>query len=102
MSVMQVPRLIAPGFTLGAALSNRTQDRPCASFPVTTRRIGVTSSTIDPSLGRLRKLDELQPHCHPTCIIYHERPIGSASGAHRGEIKSCAEFTSPAGSSPSR
>src|SRR5215831_20764174 len=82
MSVMQVPRLIAPGFTLGAALSNRRQDRPCASFPVTTRRIGLTSSAISrPFLGRLRKLDELQSHCHPACIIYHERPTGSASGA---------------------
>src|SRR4029077_7848160 len=40
MSVMQVPRTIAPGLTLGAALSNRTHERPCASFPVTTRRIG--------------------------------------------------------------
>src|SRR5262249_35637445 len=34
-----------------------------------------------PSLGRLRKLEELQSHCHPACIIYHERPTGSASGA---------------------
>src|SRR6266404_7598207 len=43
---MQVPRLIAPGFTLGAALSNSTHERPCVSFPVTTRRIGFTSSAI--------------------------------------------------------
>jgi len=39
-SVMQVPRTIAPGLTFGAALSNKTPERPCASFPVTTRRIG--------------------------------------------------------------
>src|SRR3954463_10338618 len=37
---MQVPRLMAPGLTLGAALSNSTRERPCASLPVTTRRIG--------------------------------------------------------------
>src|ERR1051325_3506159 len=43
MSVMQVPRLIAPGLTFGAALSNSTQERPCASLPVTTRRIGFGS-----------------------------------------------------------
>jgi hypothetical protein len=30
-------------FTLGAALSNSTPERPCASLPVTTRRIGLTS-----------------------------------------------------------
>src|SRR6185369_16034629 len=46
MSVMQVPRLIAPGLTFGAALSNSTHDRPCASLPVTTRRIGFSSSDI--------------------------------------------------------
>src|SRR4029078_9421915 len=42
-SVMHVPRLIAPGLTFGAALSNSTHDRPCASLPVTTRRIGFGS-----------------------------------------------------------
>src|SRR3984893_17335144 len=30
MSVMQVPRLIVPEFTLGAAVSNNTQERPSA------------------------------------------------------------------------
>jgi tripartite-type tricarboxylate transporter receptor subunit TctC len=41
---MQVPRLIEPGFTLGAALSNNTQERPSALLPVTTRRIGLGSA----------------------------------------------------------
>src|SRR5262249_21291577 len=82
MSVMHVPRLIAPGFTLGAALSNRTQERPCASFPVTTRRIGLTASAIARLLiGRLRKLDESQLHCH-----YHERSTGSAPAPHHEGI----------------
>src|SRR5882672_5574977 len=44
MSVMQVPRTTAPGLTLGAALSNSTRERPRASLPVTTRRIGFTLS----------------------------------------------------------
>jgi len=43
---MHVPRLIAPGLTLGAALSNSTQDRPWASLPVTTRLIGLGSFAI--------------------------------------------------------
>src|SRR4051812_172915 len=32
--------LTAPGFTLGAALSQSTRERPSAALPVTTRRIG--------------------------------------------------------------
>ena len=32
--------------TLGAALSNSTRERPCASLPVTTRRIGLGVSLI--------------------------------------------------------
>ena len=48
MSVMQVPGRIAPGFTLGAALSNRTFDLPRASLPVTTRRIGLMASVMLP------------------------------------------------------
>ena len=47
MSVMQVPRLIVPELTLGAAVSNNTQERPSKSLPVTTRRIGLGSSAID-------------------------------------------------------
>jgi hypothetical protein len=43
---MQVPRLMAPGLTFGAALSSRTHDRPRASLPVTTRLIGFGSSAI--------------------------------------------------------
>src|SRR5712692_4905924 len=39
----------APTLTLGAALSNRTRDRPCVSLPVTTRRIGFMVSAIAPS-----------------------------------------------------
>src|SRR5436309_165965 len=40
MSVIAALALTAPGLTLGAALSKSTRDLPCASFPVTTRRIG--------------------------------------------------------------
>src|SRR5712691_6855275 len=43
---MQVPRTIAPGLTLGAALSNSTRERPAASLPVTTRRIGLMASVM--------------------------------------------------------
>src|ERR1700719_1089144 len=63
MSVMQVPRLIVPELTLGAAVSSNTQERPSASLPVTTRRIGLGSSAIDihlilPSAGFMQ-----------TCIV---------------------------------
>jgi len=50
-NVMQVPRLMAPGLTLGAALSNSTRERPCASLPVTTRRIGFIPSGMGVLLG---------------------------------------------------
>src|SRR5258706_1375113 len=43
---MPVPFLKALALTLGAALSNSTFDLPCASFPVTTRRIGLIPSAI--------------------------------------------------------
>jgi hypothetical protein len=43
---MQVPRLMAPGLTFGAALSKRTHDRPWASLPVTMRLIGLGSAAI--------------------------------------------------------
>src|SRR6266851_4863108 len=45
-SVMQVPRTIAPGLTLGAGPSNNTRARPWASLPVTTRRIGFGASAM--------------------------------------------------------
>src|SRR5207249_6311707 len=38
--------LTAPGLTFGAALSNGTRDFPCASFPVTTRRMGRSFSVM--------------------------------------------------------
>src|SRR5215831_3177638 len=50
-SVMQVPLLTAPGLTLGAALSNSTRERPRASMPVTTRRIGLIGSGMGFLLG---------------------------------------------------
>src|SRR5450759_2305065 len=46
MSVMPVPFLKVLAMTLGAALSISTRDLPCASLPVTTRRIGLIPSLI--------------------------------------------------------
>src|SRR6266852_4835244 len=46
MSVIPALALTAPGLTLGAALSNSTRDLPCASFPVTTRRMGRNFSAV--------------------------------------------------------
>src|SRR5690348_4209508 len=43
MSVMLVPFWNGLALTFGAALSNSTRERPCASLPVTTRRIGLMS-----------------------------------------------------------
>jgi hypothetical protein len=40
MSVMPALGLTTPGFTFGAGPSNNTRERPCASLPVTTRRMG--------------------------------------------------------------
>src|SRR5262245_40013242 len=50
MSVMLVPFWNGLALTLGAALSNSTRERPWASLPVTTRRIGLMSlmSTLAP------------------------------------------------------
>src|SRR3989475_6299453 len=45
-SVMPALALTAPGLTWGAALSKSPRDRPCSSFPVTTRRIGRSFSAI--------------------------------------------------------
>src|SRR6266581_76537 len=46
MSVIPALALTAPGLTLGAAPSNSTRERPCASFPVTTRRMGRSFSVM--------------------------------------------------------
>src|SRR5205814_7641039 len=46
MSVIAALALTAPGLTLGAALSKSTRERPCASFPVTTRRMGRSFSVM--------------------------------------------------------
>jgi hypothetical protein len=46
MSVMPVPFLKALAFTPGAALSISTHERPCASLPVTTLRMGLMPSAI--------------------------------------------------------
>src|SRR5947208_12955267 len=46
MSDMPALALTAPGLTFGAALSNGTRDFPCASFPVTTRRMGRSFSVM--------------------------------------------------------
>jgi hypothetical protein len=63
---MQVPRLMAPGLTFGAALSSRTHDRPRASVPVTTRLIGLGSSAIVsfPYVSRQFKYGDM--NCHPS------------------------------------
>src|ERR1044071_8312663 len=85
MSVMQVPRLIAPGLTFGAALSNSTQERPWASLPVTTRRIGFGSlvNIAVLSFSPRRKLCELGLHCHRACMIYHAQQSRQRSGRTR-------------------
>src|SRR5256885_6670381 len=46
MSVMPALGLTAPGLTFGAALSKSTRERSCASFPVTTRRMGRSFSVM--------------------------------------------------------
>src|SRR2546430_15261578 len=46
MSVIAALALTAPGLTLGAALSKSTRERSCASFPVTTRRMGRSFSVM--------------------------------------------------------
>src|SRR6266568_1348509 len=54
MSVIAALALTAPGLTLGAAPSKRTRDLPCASFPVTTRRIGLKFSAMGPMINAAR------------------------------------------------
>src|ERR1700756_899882 len=54
MSVMLVPFWNGLVFTLGAALSNSTRERPCASLPVTTRRMGLGASLIGFGLSGVR------------------------------------------------
>src|SRR5580704_9391571 len=74
---MQVPRLIAPGLTFGAALSNNTPERPYSSLPVTTRRIGRGSevSASSPCIDILPALLSRQfgPRCfvNPSPRAYH-------------------------------
>src|SRR5438270_592576 len=50
--------LTAPGFTFGAALSKSTRERPCASLPVTTRRIGFSPRAIGPQYTSRRSFEE--------------------------------------------
>src|SRR2546423_14004514 len=45
-SVIPALGATAPGLTLGAAPSKSTRERPCASFPVTTRRMGRSFSVM--------------------------------------------------------
>src|SRR5258708_34764227 len=68
---MQVPRLMAPGLTLGAALSNSTRERPCASLPVTTRRIGFIPSGMGVLLG--------------SGFVYIARPVRTKERPHEHE-----------------
>src|SRR5258707_3891782 len=79
---MQVPRLIAPGFTLGAALSNSTQERPCVSFPVTTRRIGFTSSAI--AGPRARSIAKARRVCNRIVVLHPSSIMVAAPGARLG------------------
>src|SRR5258705_1819054 len=56
-SVMPALGATAPGLTLGAGPSKITRDRPRSSFPVTTRRMGRSFSTIgrhDPDGGEMK------------------------------------------------
>src|SRR5689334_12110901 len=48
-SVIAALAATAPGLTFGAGPSKSTHERPCASWPVTTRRIGFTSCVIRPA-----------------------------------------------------
>src|ERR1700724_172426 len=62
-SVMQVPLLTAPGLTLGAALSNNTRERPFASLPVTTRRMGLIGSGMDVLVAMVPRSYSLDTPC---------------------------------------
>src|SRR5215471_4891871 len=78
---MQVPLLIAPGLTLGAALSNSTRERPLASLPVTTRRIGLIPSGAAPADVASDFASDMGflPGSAPVCIAQR-----SASGGPNG------------------
>src|SRR5262252_8893346 len=78
---MQVPLLIAPGLTLGAALSNSTRERPLASLPVTTRRIGLIPSGAAPADFASDFASDMGflPGSAPVCIAQR-----SASGGPNG------------------
>src|SRR3978361_2121915 len=82
---MQVPGRIAPGFTFGAALSYRTFERPCASLPVTTRRMGLISFAI-----------VLSPGCYFSLLQFHARHLHEIRPLHdlaldeRGELFRCS------------
>src|SRR3981081_3460106 len=80
-SVMQVPLLTAPGLTLGAALSNRTRERPFASLPVTTRRIGLIGSGMGflPGEGTVRILQR-------TGLAEERHERESAAAGMRGRV----------------
>src|SRR3954451_17677099 len=62
MSVMPALAATPPTFTLGAALSYSTTERPLASWPVTTRRIGRIGTAMALFLIRLdvRGLDHFR------------------------------------------
>src|ERR1700733_8990771 len=86
---MQVPRLIAPGLTFGAALSNSTPERPYSSLPVTTRRIG-RGSDVSASPPRIDILPALlsrpiRLRCfviHRRAPIMHQESQKSTAGEH--------------------
>src|ERR1700752_1182933 len=67
---MQVPLLTAPGLTLGAALSNSTRERPCASLPVTTRRIGLIGSGMSVLVDlKGRSYSDVSPRTKEKCML---------------------------------
>src|SRR5262245_13260307 len=100
---MPAPGLTARGLTFGAGPSNSTRDRPCASWPVTTRRIGWSSLALrstsalgaevraaDPRLSRGQRVDgalrELTPRvATPYRSVTSELP---PSGGHGKRVLS--------------
>ena len=88
MSVMLVPFWKGLVLTLGAALSNSTQERPCASLPVTTRRIGLMSSRHAPAPLERMKIGRAARHprllgdrVHVGHHVDHHRPLHARSPA---------------------
>src|SRR5258707_12142820 len=95
MSVMQVPRLIAPGLTLGAALSNSSHDRPPSSLPVTTRRIGFSPSAIgSPQFSARRKASSVRTALSSHPVIDHDdgRDQGAKDPGRMEEIVRAGGF----------